>query len=139
MSVTKFESEVKLISASIERVYAKLSDLSNVESVKDRIPTDKVKDLHFDSDSLSFSVSPVGTIKLRIVEREELKTIKFETEKSPVPFNLWIQLLPGMQAEQTRLKLTIGATLNPFTKGMVSKPLTDGVHKLAEVLANIPY
>lgn len=139
MSVTKFESEIKLVAAPIERVYAKLSDLSNIESVKERIPTDKVKDLEFDTDSLSFSVSPVGSIRLRIIEREELKTIKFETEKSPVPFNLWIQLLPGTQEGQTRMKLTIGATLNPFTKGMVSKPLTDGVHKLAEVLANIPY
>lgn len=139
MSVTKFESEIKLVTAPIERVYAKLSDLNNLKEVQNRIPADKVKDLEFDADSLSFSVSPVGSIKLRVVEREELKTIKFESEKSPVPFNLWIQLLPGTQDEQTRMKLTIGATLNPFTKGMVSKPLTDGVHKLAEVLANIPY
>ena len=28
----------------------------------------------------------VGEIKMRIIDREEPKTIKFETENSPVPF-----------------------------------------------------
>ena len=57
--MANFESSVKVIPYSQERVYAKLSDLSNLESVKDRLPEDKVQDLSFDSDTLSFNVSPV--------------------------------------------------------------------------------
>ena len=64
--MANFESSVKVIPYSQERVYAKLSDLSNLESVKDRLPEDKVQDLSFDSDTLSFNVSPVGQIKLTI-------------------------------------------------------------------------
>ena len=57
--MSNFESSVKVIPYSQERVYNKLSDLSNLEAVKDRLPKDKVQDLSFDSDTLSFSVSPI--------------------------------------------------------------------------------
>ena len=41
--------------ASQEAVYEKLSDLSNLEKVKDRLPEDKVKNLSFDAESISDS------------------------------------------------------------------------------------
>ena len=43
--MSNFESSVKVIPYSQERVYNKLSDLSNLEAVKDRLPKDKVQDL----------------------------------------------------------------------------------------------
>ena len=97
--MTKFESTVKVIPYSQERVYEKLSDLSNLEALKDRLPEDKVKDISFDSDTLSFSVAPVGQLTLKIVEREPSKCIKFETTNSPLPFNLWIQLVATTDEE----------------------------------------
>ena len=65
--MANFESSVKVIPYSQERVYNKLSDLSNLEAIKDRLPQDKVEDLSFDSDTLSFTVSPVGQLTLQIV------------------------------------------------------------------------
>lgn len=136
--MTKFESEVKLIAASQEAVYDKLSNLNNLEAVKDRLPQDKVKNLSFDTDSLTVEVPPVGAITLQVVEREPHKCIKFGTTTSPIPFNLWIQLLPVAEA-QCKMKITIGAELNPFMKTMVQKPLKEGLEKMADMLAMIPY
>ena len=127
-----------MIPYSQEQVYGKLSDLNNLEAVKDRIPTDKVQDLQFDADTVSFSGSPVGRLSLRIVNREAPKCIKFEAVNSPLPFNLWIQLLPVTENE-CKMKLTIKAEINMFLKGMVSKPMQDGLEKLADMLAIIPY
>lgn len=127
-----------MIPYSQEQVYGKLSDLNNLEAVKDRIPTDKVQDLQFDADTVSFSVSPVGRLSLRIVNREAPKCIKFEAVNSPLPFNLWIQLLPVTENE-CKMRLTIKAEINMFLKGMVSKPMQDGLEKLADMLAIIPY
>ncbi|HJD92439.1 MAG TPA: SRPBCC family protein, partial [Bacteroides coprosuis] len=42
--MSKFESSVKIIPFSQERVYDKIADLSNLESVKEKLPEDKVKD-----------------------------------------------------------------------------------------------
>ena len=83
-------------------------------------------------------VSPVGRLSLRIVNREAPKCIKFEAVNSPLPFNLWIQLLPVTENE-CKMKLTIKAEINMFLKGMVSKPMQDGLEKLADMLAIIPY
>ena len=136
--MTKFESTVKVIPYSQERVYEKLSDLSNLEALKDRLPEDKVKDISFDSDTLSFSVAPVGQLILKIVEREPSKCIKFETTNSPLPFNLWIQLVATTD-EECKLKATIGMELNPFMKAMVQKPLQEGLEKMVDMLAMIQY
>ena len=127
-----------MIPYSQEQVYGKLSDLNNLEAVKDRIPTDRVQDLQFDAAPVSFPVSPVGRLSLRIVNREAPKCIKFEAVNSPLPFNLWIQLLPVTENE-CKMKLTIKAEINMFLKGMVSKPMQDGLEKLADMLAIIPY
>lgn len=136
--MAKFESSVKVVKASQSAVYGKLSDLSNLEKIKDSVPQDKMKNLTFTSDSLSVEVPPVGTIALEIVEREPEKCIKFGSTSSPLPFNLWIQLVPLSETE-CKMKLTIGIELNPFVKAMVQKPLQNGLEQMAENLAKLPY
>lgn len=126
--MTKFESSVKVIPYSQERVYDKLADLSNLESIKDRLPQDKVKDMSFDTDTLSFNVDPVGQLTLKIIEREPCKCIKFETINSPLPFNMWIQIVSSAD-EECKLKITIGLDINPFMKAMVQKPLQEGLEE----------
>ena len=136
--MTKFESSIKQIPYPVENVYRNISDLSNLERVRDRIPEDKLQEFEFDSDSVQVSVAPVGTIKLRIIEREENKCVKFETEQSPLPFNLWIQVLPVSETE-SKMKVTVKADIPFMLKGMVSGPLQDGVEKIADALSQIPY
>ena len=107
MSTSTFESNIKQIPHNQESVFNTLSDLNNLqvlkdrfEQVKDQIPEDKrkemekLKDLRFDSDSITINAPMVGDLKMRIIDRDFPKTIKFETENSPIPFNFWIQLLP---------------------------------------------
>ena len=131
------ESSIRQIDYPQERVYALLSDMNNIDKVKDRIPEDKANGLTFDANSIGIN-TPVGAVKLVIVEREAPKCIKFETAESPLPFNFWIQILPVSETT-SKMKLTIKAELNPFIKGMVSKPLTEGIEKIADALQAIHY
>ncbi len=135
---SKFESSVKLVPYSQQAVYNNISDLSNLEKVRDRIPEDKVNDFSFDQDTVSLNVYPVGNLKLRICDREEPKCVKFETVESPVPFNLWVQVLP-VDENNAKMKVTVKADLNPFIKSMVEKPLQDGVEQIAEALSQVHY
>jgi hypothetical protein len=137
-NTTKFESSVKLIPYSQEAVYRNICDLRNLEKVRDRVPEDKVNDFAFDQDTVSLNVPPVGELKLRIVERDEPKCVKFETAQSPVPFNVWIQVLPVTETS-SKMKVTVKAELNPFIKGVVAGPMQDGVEKIADALAQIEY
>ncbi|KAA6314173.1 hypothetical protein EZS27_035169 [termite gut metagenome] len=136
--MTLFESSVKVIPHNQERVYAKLSDLNNLESVKDKIPQDKVNNLSFDADTLSLQVAPVGNLTSQIIEREPPKCIKFETVQSPLFFNLWIQIL-SVSEESCKIKLIIRVEVNMFMKGFIQKPLQEGLEKIAEMMATISY
>lgn len=136
--MSKIESGIRQIPYPQQRVYDMLSDLTNIEKVKDRLPEDKVKDITFDKDSVSISVAPVGSVTMQIINREEPKCIKFETTNSPLPFNFWIQILP-VTDETSKMRLTIKADVNPFMAKMVEKPLKDGIEKIADVLSIIKY
>ncbi|MBR1754980.1 MAG: SRPBCC family protein [Bacteroidaceae bacterium] len=158
--MTKYESTVKQIHFPQSSIFAKLADLRNLESLKERVndpaflehlrasgqvPEDKLAQiqemaskLEFTADSVSIVDSPIGNVALQIVEREEPKCIKFEVQGAPMAANLWIQLLPT-SAYESKMKCTIGADLNFFLKQMAKKPLQEGVEKLADMLAMIPY
>ena len=136
--MSKFESSIKQIPNPQQSVYNMLSDLTNIERVKNKVPEDKLKDMTFDKDSIAISVAPVGQVSMRIIEREEPKTIKFASDNSPMSFNFWIQILPVSETE-SKLKLTIDADIPFFAKGMVSGPLQEGIEKIADALAMIPY
>ncbi len=136
--MAKFESSIKQIPYSQRSVYDCISDLSNLERVRDRVPTDKIQDFQFDQDTVSISAAPVGEIKLHIIDRDEPKCVKFETVQSPVPFYLWIQVLP-VNETSSKMKVTVDADIPFMLKGMVSGPIQEGVEKIAEALAMIPY
>ena len=141
--MAQFESNIKYVPYSQEQVYNKLEDLNNLAALKERFEQvrekvgDKIQDMSFDRDSLTLTVQGMN-VTLRIIEREPCKCIKFEGDKSPIPVNLWIQVLP-VTSEQAKLKVTNRAEVNMFMKAMVTKPLQEGVEKIADMLAMISY
>jgi len=136
--MSEFTSEIKTIPYADSDIYTVLSDLRNLERVKDKIPQDKIQEFSFDEDSCTVMVNPVGKVKFNIVDRQPYSVIKFEAEQVPFPINLWIQLKAATETE-TKMKLTVRTDLNPFIKPMVSKPLQEAVDKIADMLADIPY
>lgn len=136
--MTEFVSDVKTISHSDAEVFRVLSDMSKLELVKDRIPEDKIKEFTFDADSVSFKVDPIGTVKFLVVEREPNKLVKFKSENLPFDVFLWIQLV-SKEAGETKMRMTVKADINPFMKGMVSKPMKEAVAKISDVVADLPY
>ena len=74
---SKFESSVKQVPYPQQAVYNNISDLTNLEKVRDRVPEDKVQGFSFDQDTVTINVAPVGELKLRICDREEPKCVKF--------------------------------------------------------------
>lgn len=139
--MTSFESKITHIPAPIDKVYAKLSDLNNLESLRNMLPADKaaqIKDMRFDADSCTVNVSPVGELTFRIIDREPPKTIKFTAENSPLPLFMWIQFLP-LNEQNTKSRITVKAEINAFMKPLVSKPLQQAIDRMAEVLSVIRY
>ena len=139
----RIESDVKHISFAQETVYAKVSDLSNLQSLVDLIPEDQkaganIENLTCTPDTVSCNVSPIGQIEFGVVMREPFKCVKLETTNSPVKVTMWIQLV-STGSSSCKIKLTADIDLNAFMVKMVEKPITEALNKLAETLAMIPY
>ncbi|MBO4443021.1 MAG: SRPBCC family protein [Bacteroidaceae bacterium] len=139
----RVESNIKQIPYSQESVYAKVSDLSNLRSLADRIPADqqnqfKVENLECTPDTVSCTISPIGQIEVGIVSREPFKCVKMETLQSPIKLTAWIQIVSTGETS-CKIKLTADADLNIFMAKMVEKPLTEAVEKVADMLAMLPY
>lgn len=136
--MAEYISDIKTIPYSDQDIFSVLSDLRKLDLIKDKISQDKIKDFSYDQDSCTVTVDPIGKVRFVIVEREPNSTIKFEAEQLPFKLNLWIQLKQSA-TEETKMKLTVKADINAFLKPMISKPLQNGLDKMAETLATIPY
>ena len=141
--MSDYVSSIKAIAAPRTRVYQRLSDLSGLANIQDRLPEEareKITIEPIDSDSCAFVVPGAGRLVLRIIEREPEGTIKLATEQSPIDLTLWIQLLEPAPGD-TRLRLTLRADLNFFMRKMVEKHLKkapDGIATfLSQVLAHV--
>ena len=136
--MSQYESSVKNIPFPQARVYAKLEDLNNLESLKDKLPEDKVKDLIYSRDEATVNVPPMGNVTIRVVEREEPKCIKLEAVGSPIPVNMWIQIIPDGE-EASKMRVVAKAEVNFMLRAMIDKPLKNGIEKIAEALSLISY
>lgn len=133
---TKIESRIGTISSNEERVY---NFISNFNNFKQFIPADKLQDYQSTEDSCKFSVPNMGQVGLRIVEKTPFNTVKVSGDgMANQQFNLWVQL-KQVGENDTKVKITIKAELNPMLKMMVSKPLQNFVDKLVEAMERLQF
>ena len=120
MSNSDYVSNIKTIPHPQLAVFEKLSDLTNLQAVKERLS------------------EPGAEERLKEMARDEPKTINFEGQGTPIPVTLWIQLLP-LDSYTCKMRITLRAELNFFLRQMAGKHLQEGVEKMADILASLPY
>lgn len=152
--MSRYESQVKTIYATQPNVFARLSDLSQLQALKDRLTDEQkamlkakfdevskgkvtVSDLAFTTDTASCTLQGMP-VCIKIIEREPMKTIKFAAENSPVAATLWIQLI-GTGPYETKTKVTLDVDIPFFLKPMVGSKLDGVADQIAEALTKIPY
>ncbi len=149
MSETKIVSSVKQINNSTDKVYGFLSDFNKIGTLIDAARSmageqgmdlgDKVENVETTEDTCHFTVKGFGDAGIRIIEREENKTIKLTGDgKVPFQFIMWIQLIQK-GAYDTRIRLTLHAELNMMMKMMLKKKLEKGIEQMVDGLTKIPY
>lgn len=139
MSETKYESRITSASCSAAEMYRVLSNLSNLERVKDLIPQDKIQEMEIQPDYVRIKVDGLGQkITIAIVDRIENDTIKFGLEGAPMEANFWIQL-KEISPTDTRLRLTLKADIPMMFRMMIGKKLQQGLDQAADMLAQFPY
>ena len=139
MAESKYESKITSAPCSAQQIYRVLSNLQNLERVKDLIPKDKIQEMEIEPDRVRMKVDGLAQmITIAIVDRIENDTVKFGAEGIPMDANFWIQM-KEVSPTDTRLKLTVKADIPFMFKFMIEKKLQTGLDQAAEVLAQFPY
>ena len=139
MSESKYESKITSAACSAAQVYRVLSNMENLNRVKDMIPKDKIQEMEIEPDRVRLKVDGLAQkITIAIVDRMENDTIKFGAEGIPMQANFWIQM-KEVSPVDTRLKLTVMADIPFVFKRMLEKKLQTGLDQAAEMLAQFPY
>lgn len=148
MSVTKYVSDIKIVNNNQEIIFNYLSNFENLSKyvnegllskMTEQVPQIQISNFESDADSCRFQIAGMGLTEIRIIERDPYKTIKISSSGSmPVGIVFWIQLLP-VSAYETKLRLTLDADMSMMIKMMVNKKLEEGINRLADMLAALPY
>ena len=139
MAATKYESKIGQIPHEDKVVYAVLSNLENLQRFSAMIPKDKVKEMEITADYIRIKIDGMAQkFTIRIVEKEEYKTIKFGVDNLPMDINMWIQL-KQMAEQDTRIKLTIKADIPMMFRMMFEKKLQQGLDQAVDMLCQVPY
>ncbi len=139
MSEQKYESKIQSIPAPVDKVFPVLSNLKNLERVREHIPADKVQEMEITEDMVKFKVDGLAQkIAIRIVDKVENDTIKFGLDNMPISANFWIQL-KEVAPNDTRVKLTVKADIPMFFRMMIEKKLQQGIDDAAVMLTQFPY
>lgn len=158
--MTKYESQVYTINATQADAFARLSDLRRFELLKNafsdpeklqyilqNLPSDQVsperleemrgmvEKMNFTQDTVS-AETKMGQVTLAIVERDEPKLVKLDTQGAPVSATVWVQFLPK-GTSQCAMKVTVGAELNFFIRKMVEKHLKKAPDGIASFLSQV--
>ena len=139
MSESKYESKITSAPCPAAQIYRVLSNLENLERVREFIPQDKVQEMEISADRVRMKVDGLAQkITIAIVDRIENDTVKFGAEGIPMDANFWIQL-KEVSPTDTRIKLTVKADIPFMFKMMVDKKLKEGLDQAADMLAKFPY
>lgn len=134
----EFSSDVKTIYHTDRDIFRVLSDLRNLNLVKDFIPEDKIKDFIFDKDSVSFRVDNIGSVTFLVIERQAESLIRFKSVK--LPFDVFLEIQLQLKSEEeTELTMMVQSALSPLMKGIVEKPMREAVDRISDALTQLPY
>ena len=139
MSEQKYESKIQSIPAPVSQIFPVLSNLSNLERVKDKLPADKVSEVEISEDAIKMKVDGLGQkVVIRVVDKIENDTVKFGFDNIPMDVNFWIQL-KEVSPTDTRVKLTVKADIPMFFRMMLDKKIQQGLDDAAIMLTQFPY
>lgn len=139
MAEAKYESKIGQVAASDKAIFDVLSNLENLNKVRDLIPEDKVQELEISPDCIRMKVGGLAQkIAIRIVEKEEYKTIKFGADNIPMAVNVWIQL-KQMAENDTRMRITLKADIPMMFRMMLDKKMQQGLNQAVDMLCQLPY
>lgn len=117
---------------SEKELFEYIGDMNNMPPI---LP-EQVVDIKADNDNLAFTIQGMGSVALRVKEREPNKLIQLVPEGN-VPFQFVLNVHIRNNEQQTECCFEIDANLNPLMQMMASRPLQNLVNMMADKVESL--
>jgi carbon monoxide dehydrogenase subunit G len=132
-NLSYFESRTGKLTCSAEEVFDFVSDIRNFEQF---IPKGNINNWNAEKESCSFSVSMLGTVSVRLIEKEEYSKVVFMGDAlNKNDFSLTLDI-SGNLNKTADVKVKLSADLNPMMKMMAIKPIGQFLEMLINEMEN---
>lgn len=126
--ISFFESRIGKVSCSAEEVYDFVTDIRNFEQF---VTPGNVHNWIAEKESCSFSVAMIGTVSIRLEEKNDSRVIYKGDALKKNDFSLILNI--STDGDGTgEVKVDLNAELNPMMKMMATKPIA----QFLEILIN---
>jgi hypothetical protein len=124
-----FESRSGKLTCNSEEFFVFMTDIRNFERF---IPKNSITNWHAEKEVCSFSVSMLGTVTIRLAQKEKFTKVVFNGDAlKKNDFSLTLDFSNG-SGSQTNIRAVLNADLNPMMKMMAAKP----IRQFLEMLIN---
>lgn len=128
-----FESRSGKLTCNAEEVFAFVTDIRNFERF---IPKGTINNWNAEKESCSFSVSMLGTVTLRLAEKEKYDKVVFTGDAlKKNDFTLKLNISNNLK-DPAEVKVSLNADLNPMMKMMAAKPIGQFLEILIREMEN---
>lgn len=128
-NLSYFESRSGRLTCNVEEVFAFVTDIRNFEQF---IPNGTINNWYAEKESCSFSVSMLGTVTVRLAEKEKCnKVVFFGDALKKNDFSLTLNISDNVK-DMSDVRVMLSADLNPMMKLMAAKP----IDQFLEILIN---
>jgi hypothetical protein len=124
-----FESRSGKLTCNAEEVFAFVTDIRNFEQF---IPKGNINNWNAERESCSFNVSMLGTVTIRLAEKEKYNKVVFKGDAMKKnDFSLTLDISVNVK-KQADVRVLLSADLDPMMRMMAARP----VDRFLEILIN---
>jgi len=122
-----FESRTGRLACNAEEVFTFVTDIRNFERF---IPGGIISNWNSEKESCSFSVSILGTVTVRLSEKERFTKVVFSGDAlKKNDFLLTLNITDNV-GDHAEVRILLNAELNPMMKMMAGKPIKQFLERL---------
>jgi carbon monoxide dehydrogenase subunit G len=132
----QLNSKKVVVNGSQEAVYNYISDFHNFQYL---LPADQMKNIEISKNTLSFSISNLGSAGFKITDQRPFNQLVITGEGSSVSeFTIWINI-SVISEHQSEVDLSIQARLNMLLEMIAKTPLQQFLDLLADKFQEIKF
>ena len=132
-NMTNYESRPGNLTGTAEEVYNFVTDIRNFERF---IPKGVINNWNAEKESCSFGVSMLGTVTLRLAEKEKYTKVVYTGDALKENDFSLVLFISDKVKNQAQVKFTLSADLNPMMKMMAAKPISQFLEMLIKEMEN---